>query len=200
MVGIEMKFKGKILVDTWGALQILREEYLRAFKNSLETLRDMIKARTPIGASGALYHSIAYRARDLTPTGPFGFPTAPPEFEGVVYARSETEYLWNLFPTAYGEKTTYAEAVESGTKPHWPPVDELRDWASRVLYLARPEASLAAYFIGRKISKVGTRPRHMFRDGLAQFKAEGIFEKNIEAAADLAIKKAAVDTPWWAAF
>lgn len=200
MVGFEMKFKGTILVDTPGALQIFREEYLRAFKNSLETLRDMIKVRTPIGASGALSHSIAYRARDLTPTGPFGFPTAPPEFEGVVYARSETEYLWGLFPTAYYEKTTYAEAVERGTTPHFPPLLPLRDWASRVLGLARPEASMAAYFIGRKISKVGTQGRFMFRDGLAQFTAEGVFEKNIEEAAALAMKKIMVETPWWAAF
>ena len=200
MVSIDMKFKGKILVDTPGALEIFRVEYLNAFKQSLETLRDMVRERTPIGVSSRLYLSITYRLKELTPKSAFGFPTAPPEFEGKVFSRSETEYFLGIFPTTYSWVCTYGPAVESGTRPHWPPLIELRDWASRVLFLARPEATLAAYFIGRKISKYGTRGRYMFRNARQAFMSQGIFEKNIEAAAEVAIKKATVETPWWAAF
>ncbi len=190
MVSIEMKFKGKILVDTPGALEIFQAEYLNAFKDSLETLRDMVRERTPIGVSGTLFHSTTYLAKELSPT----------EFEGKVFSRSEAEPAPSIFPTPAAWICTYAPPVESGTKPHWPPVLKLREWAATILNLSEPEASRAAFFIGRKISRHGTRARHMFRDARQAFMSQGIFEKNIKEAADLATIKATAETPWWAAF
>jgi len=204
MLEIEMKFKGLVLVDTWEALQIFREEYLRAFEKSLKTLRDMVKARTPIGASAKLYHSITYVAKDLTPTSPFGFPTAPPEFEGKVYSRSETEVTWGIFTTPYSWVCKYAAPVEYGTKPHFPPLfgpESIHTWAAHVLpMMPKLELAQVAYRIALHISKHGTRARHMFRDARQAFMSQGIFEKNIKEAADLATIKATVETPWWAAF
>jgi len=204
MVNIELKFKGKILVDTWDALRIFREEYLKGFKKSLVTLRDMVRERTPIGASARLYHSITYVAKDLTPTSPFGFPTAPPEFEGMVYARSETEVTYGIFATPYSWVCKYAAPVEFGSKPHFPPVygpESIHGWVTHVLpMMPKFEAILVAWKIALKISKIGTRGRFMFRDARQAFMSQGIFEKNMQEAADLATKKATVETPWWAAF
>lgn len=202
MLEIEMKFRGLVLVDTWEALQIFRVEYLKAFKNSLETLRDMIRERTPIGSTRRLYRSITYSAQDLTPTSPFGFPTAPPEFEGKVYSRSEPDFFLNIFPTPPDLLCTYAAPVEFGTKPHWPPWINIRAWAAHVLPLELSpfEIDMATWRISRKISKVGTPARYMFRDARQAFMSQGIFEKNIKEAAEIATIKAAAETPWWAAF
>lgn len=202
MVNIEMKFRGKILVDTWDALRIFREEYLKGFKKSVKTLRGMVRARTPIGASGRLYHSIAYLVRDLTPISPFGFPTAPPEFEGKVYARSAAEVTWGIFATPYEYICKYAAPVEFGSKPHFPPVygpESIHGWVTHVLpMMPKFEAVLVAWKIALKISKVGTRGRFMFRDARQAFVSQGILEKNMQEAADIAIKKATVEMPWWA--
>jgi len=197
---IKLEFKGKLLTDTLGTTQIFHDEYLNGFENSLKTLRDYIRARCPIGVSGRLRSSVNYRAEELTPRGRFGFPTGPLEFEGEVYARSEAEYHFGIFPTPWSAICPYSRAVEIGTRPHFPPMILLRDWASRVLFLARPAATLAAYFIGRSISKHGTRGRFMFRDGLTQFESEKVFENNMEKAVAIATQKTAVETPWWAAF
>lgn len=203
MVNIELLFRGKILVDTWDALRIFREEYLEGFKKSVQTLRDMVRARTPLGASHRLYRSITYVVRDLTPISPFGFPTTPPEFEGKVYARSEVEVTWGIFATPYSWVCKYAAPVESGSKPHFPPVygpESIHGWVTHVLpMMPKFESILVAWKIALKISKVGTRGRFMFRDARQAFASQGIFEKNMQEAADLAIKKATVETPWWAA-
>ena len=204
MVEIEMRFKGLVLVDTWEALQIFRVEYLKGFKKSLETLRDMVRERTPKGASLRLYHSIIYVAKDLTPTSPFGFPTAPPEFEGKVYSRSEREVTWGIFATPYFSVCKYAAPVEYGTKPHFPPVfgpESIHSWAGHVLpMMPKLELAQTAWKIALHISKHGTRARYMFRDARQAFISQGIFEKNIKEAADIATIKATAETPWWAAF
>ena len=200
MPKIELRFRGRIPADIEDpqAILVFHREYLLAFKESLEILRHMVRARTPVGVSGRLYKSITYQMKDLTPKDGFGFLAGPPQFEGEVFARTETSYFWGIFPSPYSWVCPYADAVESGTRPHWPPVIELRDWASRVLYLARPEASLAAYFIGRKISKVGTRGRFMFTSAQQEFMASGILERNFSLASLRARSQVEVELPWWA--
>ena len=57
----------------------------------------------------------------------------------------------------------YWKYIEDGTRPHWPPVDAIREWIKVKPVIPRPMAngklpteSQLAYLIGRKISRVGT--------------------------------------------
>jgi hypothetical protein len=67
-----------------------------------------------------------------------------------------------------GTSVEYAESVELGTKPHFPPVEALQDWVEGKLGLSGSEARTVAFLIARKISKVGTKPAHMVRDTWAR--------------------------------
>ncbi len=222
MVSITIKFRGKVLVDTPGAILFFHQEYRRAFGEGLIILRGMVRARTPIGAWGRLYKSVSYSLQDLTPGGPQGRPSGPIEFKGTVFSSGgvpPTPWSWVTGAAAvFGPGAlitaplltkpsymgcTYGAAVESGTRPHWPPVDVLRDWASHVLHLSRPEASLAAFFIGRNISRVGTRGQRMFERGRQAFMASGVMERKIREAGERATEAATAaeeEMPWWAAF
>ena len=57
----------------------------------------------------------------------------------------------------------YWKYIESGTRPHWPPFDAIREWIKVKPVIPRPFAngklpteSQLAFLIGRKISRVGT--------------------------------------------
>ena len=57
----------------------------------------------------------------------------------------------------------YWKYIESGTRPHWPPVSAIREWIKVKPVIPRPMAngklpteSQLAFLIGRKISRVGT--------------------------------------------
>jgi len=72
----------------------------------------------------------------------------------------------------YGEKITigtpinYAEAVEYGSKPHFPPwLDSLKVWVERKLGVDSSKSASVAFLIARKISKEGTKGAHMFEEG-----------------------------------
>jgi hypothetical protein len=50
-----------------------------------------------------------------------------------------------------GTDVKYAAAIEFGSRPHWPPIDPIRQWCRR----HKIDEKLA-FVIARKISKVGT--------------------------------------------
>lgn len=53
----------------------------------------------------------------------------------------------------------YAEYVELGTKPHFPPIEPIQDWVMAKLGITdETEARSVAFLIARKISRVGTKP------------------------------------------
>lgn len=53
----------------------------------------------------------------------------------------------------------YAEYVELGTKPHFPPIEPLVDWVMAKLGITdETEAHSVAFLIARKIARVGTKP------------------------------------------
>lgn len=61
----------------------------------------------------------------------------------------------------------YWKWVENDTKPHFPPVDKIREWIQIKPIIPRPNElgripteNQLAYLIGRKISKVGTTGTH----------------------------------------
>lgn len=52
----------------------------------------------------------------------------------------------------------YAVGVHEGTIAHWPPEGPIREWARRKLNITNEfELRKATYFIGKKISEVGTK-------------------------------------------
>lgn len=63
----------------------------------------------------------------------------------------------------------YYKYIESGTKPHWPPVDAMLNYVKVKPILPRPDSrgklptpEQLAYLIGRKISQVGTEGTNNF--------------------------------------
>jgi hypothetical protein len=63
-----------------------------------------------------------------------------------------------------GTPVEYAEAVELGTKPHFPPVEPLADWVRAKLDVPEKEVQSVAFAIARKIAKSGTKAQLFLRD------------------------------------
>jgi hypothetical protein len=78
---------------------------------------------------------------------------------------------------------TYAEYVEVGTKPHFPPLEPLRDWV-RVKFGLTDETEIrgAAFRVARAISIRGTLGVGMFNRAFAANKAQ--VERRFEMAVD----------------
>jgi len=70
----------------------------------------------------------------------------------------------------------YAKYVEYGTPPHFPPVEEIREWCKTV---GVPED--AAWAIAKAIEKRGTRPQPFIRPFFNN-KLLSILKKNLAAA------------------
>jgi hypothetical protein len=64
-----------------------------------------------------------------------------------------------------GSPSLYAGFVVSGTAPHFPPIDAIAYWASRVLgyVMGSPENRRAAFAIAHAIAIRGTRPNEYVR-------------------------------------
>lgn len=69
----------------------------------------------------------------------------------------------------------YWKYIEYGTKPHFPPIDKIRQWIKVKPVLPRaidgklPTENQLAYLISRKISKVGTKPQPFLKNTLSSF-------------------------------
>lgn len=70
----------------------------------------------------------------------------------------------------------YWKYIEYGTKPHFPPVDKIKEWIRVKPILPRPLSNgklptenQLAFLIGRKISKVGTKPRPFLKKSITEF-------------------------------
>lgn len=57
----------------------------------------------------------------------------------------------------------HAAAMETGTRPFWPPLGPLEDWARRKFGVDDDEAEEIARNVQRKIATFGIEPRHYFR-------------------------------------
>lgn len=74
----------------------------------------------------------------------------------------------------------YWKYIEYGTKPHFPPVDKIREWIRVKPVLPRPLPSgklptenQLAFLIGRKISKFGTKPKPFLNNTKEEFDLVG---------------------------
>lgn len=89
---------------------------------------------------------------------------------------SETGVIGMVFSSS-----PYAEPVELGTKPHFPPIEPLIDWVKVKLGVPEKDARSVAFLVARKISRVGTKGAFMFRRALEQ--QEAALQRIFEAAA-----------------
>lgn len=82
----------------------------------------------------------------------------------------------------------YAVYLENGTKPHFPPVSKILEWIRVKPVLPRPingkmpTAPQLAYLIGRKISRVGTKPTHLMANTANQMQLSSRLAEEISKA------------------
>jgi hypothetical protein len=61
----------------------------------------------------------------------------------------------------------YALPVETGARPHWPPIDALVEWARRKFSASEKEARAIGYLVARKIAMRGTKGVFMAERAMA---------------------------------
>lgn len=88
----------------------------------------------------------------------------------------------------------YYKFIERNTKPHWPPVDAIRDYVKAKPILPNPDKKgklptpeQLAYLVRRKISEEGTKGTHNFEKTSETLNAK--YEKLIEEAITKDIEK-----------
>jgi len=193
-VNVSILFETETLWKVGLAMGTMRRKGMEKFEESMITLQDMIRIRTP-WASGELRRSINYEINETTPTDPYGFKTGLIGFEGVVRSMRPGGVL---AAPVYFDPWTYLKFVEGGTAPHWPPWEPLLRWVRTVLNPPGMVEELWTTFkIGRHISQKGTPGRHMFKLGEQEFEAGNILETNMKEAADEALEILTAPKPWW---
>ena len=65
----------------------------------------------------------------------------------------------------FGNPLEHGEPVESGSKPHFPPVGPIKFWVEKQLGLSGDEAESVAYAIAVTISRRGTKGAKMVEKG-----------------------------------
>lgn len=122
------------------APQIFEEELYPSVLEAELLLEREIRERTPTSGAGTLRDSIG---------------ALPVTFSGIA------------FEGGVGTALSYAAPVETGSRPHRPPIEPLAEWVRRKLGKTGKEARGIAFAIAGKIAKKGSEGRWMFRDGLA---------------------------------
>ena len=75
----------------------------------------------------------------------------------------------------------HAPYIEHGTRPHWPPLGPLADWARRKgLADDDEEAEEIAYAIAAQISRWGTPARQYFQKALAALERDDIVNEELD--------------------
>jgi hypothetical protein len=123
-------------------------------------------ARTAQELAAAVWESallLEREAKENTPVGAGGGGG----LKGSIAAR-EPRRLADTVLGEVGTPLAYALPVELGTRPHFPPVQPLADWAVAKLGVPRDEAQAVGFRIARKIAKRGTEGAFMFTRALAQ--------------------------------
>lgn len=112
------------------APEITRQEIERSMLEALLLTERELKENTPVGAHGLLRGSYAHEIRGATRG----------DVVGIV-----------------GSPLNYALPVELGTKPHFPPLDALKDWVEKKLGVDPSRSENVAFLVARKIAKRGTK-------------------------------------------
>jgi hypothetical protein len=144
------------LLNPTQARAILTQEVGQGMTRLVERIADEARQRTPVGVSGLLRASIGTKVTVGT--------DASSIVQGEVYT---------------GAQAPYAEWVENGSSPHWPPSAPIKLWAARVLGDEKKW-----WLVSRAIARRGTRPRYYMRDAFAS--VEPTIEPTIRASVDRA--------------
>jgi hypothetical protein len=156
-ISINLDGRGELQALWKRAPEIARDEVLSAIKEiDQELIRELMELNsvTP-SANGTLRRSM----RNEESVGEFGVV-------GLV-----------------GSSLSYAEPVELGTRPHFPPVEALEDWVRVKIGLTDDkEVRSRAFHIARKISRVGTKGAFMFKKTMARL--EPFFDARMAQARD----------------
>lgn len=139
--GIELQ------IDT-GDLQGL----LKAFKEAPD-----VAAEEMVRATWEASLLMEREAKENTPTGIGGGGG----LKGSISSR-EPRVLADQVIGELGTPMIYAVPVEEGSKPHFPPIKPLADWAEHKLGLTPAEAQSVGFLIARKIAAHGTKGVKMF--------------------------------------
>lgn len=83
---------------------------------------------------------------------------------GSSIAAQEPRLLSDRVLGLVGTSIVHALPVELGTKPHFPPVEPLKDWVRAKLNVAASQVDSVAFLIARKISKKGTEAQPFFKE------------------------------------
>lgn len=127
-IKIETVISNKAWENPEKVLKVWTDNLDRALSISLSEIRGDVFQRTPSNI-GTLRESI----------------------QGVILKRTGSEFIGVVStPLKYGM------AVETGTKPHFPPVAPLIAWAKRKFQLSEEEAKSRGYAIAKSISRKGT--------------------------------------------
>ena len=131
------------LAEAWRAApQIVRDEMGRAMTEALLLLEREVKELTPVGVGGGA------------------------GLKGSI-AAGEPQRLGDEVIGVVGTSLPYALPVELGSKPHFPPVEPLEEWARIKLGVPASEARGVGFAIARKIAAKGTNPVKMFTRAFA---------------------------------
>jgi len=147
------------------APDVVREELTAAMEESEILLQAAVQELTPVGASGLLRESeLAQPVQQLSD-----------QIIGVV-----------------GTSINYAESVELGTAPHFPPVEALEDWVKAKLHVDDADVHRVAFLIARKISISGTPAAGMFHRGLN--KVRETIAQRFETARNRIVERLAIQS------
>ena len=117
---------------------------------------------------------------------------ATPTAQGTLRAGMHSEESVTEFGVTgiTGSSLIYAQPVELGTRPHFPPVEALTDWVRLKLGISdEREVRSVAFLIARKISRVGTKGAFMFRDAVKRL--EPVMEARFVRARDRIVARLA---------
>lgn len=132
----------------------------------------MLRELAPAVTQGSLL--MEREIRDRTPTSGAGTLR-----DGI--GALPVTFLDEIVSGGVGTAVAYAQPVETGSKPHMPPIEPLADWVRRKLGIKGDEARAVAQRIAWKIKKHGTKGAHMFAEGFAATEAQ--VREEIAAAA-----------------
>lgn len=71
----------------------------------------------------------------------------------------------------------HAPHMEYGTRPHFPPLKPLIEWAIRKFGVSESEARGIAWVVAKKISEDGLAPRHYMKRAMAVIRARIVFQE-----------------------
>ena len=127
---------------------IAREELLSAVTEVDLMIEREVKENTPVGVGGG------------------------GGLRGSIFSE-ESAFDTNIIGVV-GTAQPYAIAVELGTKPHFPPVEPLKDWVRQKLDVPAADVSRVAWLVARKIAAKGTEGKFMFTNAMRDTRARAL--------------------------